>query len=163
VSLIGLAALPFGICAWVMGARDLRKMAEGSKDPTGRGMTTGGMVTGIVGTVLGVVDALIAVGMMVFFLLLFGMPFFFMWSMFQATSAWMPPPPMPAAAPAAGQQAPLNPALPGAANAAKDMDYRSVAFSPDGNTVAALGGNGVVKLFDGKTGVETDTLTDQAA
>jgi hypothetical protein len=59
ILVLGLLSLlmlgPFtGIPAWVMGARDLRKIAEGKIAPSERTMTQVGMVLGIVGTVLGV-------------------------------------------------------------------------------------------------------------
>jgi hypothetical protein len=43
--------LPFGVAAWVMGYRDLRKMRYAkSMDPEGEGMTQAGMVCGAIGT-----------------------------------------------------------------------------------------------------------------
>jgi hypothetical protein len=41
-----------GVVAWVMGHKDLKKMAAGSMDPEGRGLTLAGKVCGIVGTLL---------------------------------------------------------------------------------------------------------------
>ncbi len=49
---IVIACLPFGIFAWVMGNGDLRRIKVGEMDPDGKGMTTAGMICGIVGTVL---------------------------------------------------------------------------------------------------------------
>jgi len=46
-----ISCLPFGIVAWVMGKGDLNKIKAGSMDPEGKGLTTGGMICGIIGTV----------------------------------------------------------------------------------------------------------------
>jgi hypothetical protein len=43
---------PVGPFAWVMGAGDLKRIRAGQMDPEGKGMTTAGMICGIVGTVL---------------------------------------------------------------------------------------------------------------
>lgn len=42
-----------GIFAWVMANNDLREMAQGRMDPSGRGSTQAGKICGIIGTVLG--------------------------------------------------------------------------------------------------------------
>ena len=47
---------PLGIAAWVMGKGDLARIDAGLMDPTGRGTTQAGMVLGIIGTVLIVVQ-----------------------------------------------------------------------------------------------------------
>lgn len=44
--------LILGIAAWYMGNEDLSAMRLGRMDPTGRGMTTAGMVCGIITTIL---------------------------------------------------------------------------------------------------------------
>ncbi len=49
---LSVVALPLGITAWVMGARDLEKMRKGLMDPSGQGLVQGGRVCGIVGTIL---------------------------------------------------------------------------------------------------------------
>jgi hypothetical protein len=66
----GIFSLPFivvsfsmGITAWVMAQGDLRKMRIGEMDPQGRGATTGGMVCGIIATVL---TSLFAMGQVLF-------------------------------------------------------------------------------------------------
>ena len=38
--------------AWVLGRSDIKAMDAGRMDPEGRGMTTAGMILGIIGTVL---------------------------------------------------------------------------------------------------------------
>jgi predicted Zn finger-like uncharacterized protein len=60
--------LPLGIAAWVMGRRDLRKMDEGTMDPSGRKKTRDGRLCGIVGTALNGIFA--CVGLLVAFLII---------------------------------------------------------------------------------------------
>ena len=59
---------PIGIAAWVMGSGDLKEMDGGTMDPSGRGMTAGGRICGIVATILFCLGILACIG----FLLLFG-------------------------------------------------------------------------------------------
>ena len=47
---------PLGIAAWVMGKGYLARIDAGLMDPTGRGTTQAGMVLGIIGTVLIIVQ-----------------------------------------------------------------------------------------------------------
>lgn len=60
----------FGIAAWVMGNNDLREIAAGRMDPTGRDLTQAGRICGIVGTVLLILPMLViivaAIGMVIF-------------------------------------------------------------------------------------------------
>lgn len=51
-----------GIIAWVMGNGDLRKMRQGVMDREGMGLTQAGWICGIIGTVLGGVQALFCCG-----------------------------------------------------------------------------------------------------
>jgi len=44
-----------GIIAWVMGNNDLREMAAGIMDPSGRGMTQAGKICGMIGVILAIV------------------------------------------------------------------------------------------------------------
>jgi uncharacterized membrane protein YidH (DUF202 family) len=44
-----------GIIAWVMGNNDLREMAAGTMDPSGRGMTQAGKICGMIGVILAIV------------------------------------------------------------------------------------------------------------
>ena len=53
------AGLPFpilglilGLVAWLMGGKDLKQMKSGTMDPSGQGMTMGGYVCGIIGTIV---------------------------------------------------------------------------------------------------------------
>lgn len=54
-----------GPIAWIMAAKDLREMQQGTKDPTGRGLTQAGLILGIIGSVIvlltGLVNALVVV------------------------------------------------------------------------------------------------------
>ena len=60
----------FGIAAWVMGNTDLRAMADGIMDPSGRDITQAGRICGIVGTVLVLIPMVLvilaALGMAIF-------------------------------------------------------------------------------------------------
>src|SRR5579859_831742 len=59
---IGFALCPLigfvGIAPWTMAISDLRAMREGRMDPTGRGQVLAGMITGIIGTILGILSIL---------------------------------------------------------------------------------------------------------
>jgi hypothetical protein len=46
---------PLGIVAWVMGSGDLKEMAAGTMDPSGRGNTNAGKICGMIGTILMVI------------------------------------------------------------------------------------------------------------
>jgi len=43
---------PVGIPAWILGNTDLKEMDAGRMDPSGRGITQGGRICGIIGTVI---------------------------------------------------------------------------------------------------------------
>ncbi|MDX2148672.1 MAG: hypothetical protein SFZ23_14255 [Planctomycetota bacterium] len=47
-----LGCFPLGIVSWVLGNNDLKSMAEGRMDPSGRGLTQAGKILGIVSVVL---------------------------------------------------------------------------------------------------------------
>lgn len=57
-----------GIFAWVMANNDLREMAQGTMDPSGRGSTQAGKICGIIGTILGSMGVAITL----FWMILFG-------------------------------------------------------------------------------------------
>jgi hypothetical protein len=62
-----------GIVSWTMGARDLKKMRSGSMDPAGQSGTQGGMICGIIGTILcglGALGLLLIVGLYAYILAL---------------------------------------------------------------------------------------------
>jgi type IV secretory pathway TrbD component len=60
----------FGVAAWVMGNTDLREMAAGRMDPSGRDLTQAGRICGIVGTAIMIFPVLIiiiaGIGMVIF-------------------------------------------------------------------------------------------------
>jgi hypothetical protein len=51
----------FGVAAWVMGNTDLREIAAGRMDPSGRDLTQAGRVCGIVGTVMMLIPMVIVI------------------------------------------------------------------------------------------------------
>ena len=54
--IIGVACcFPFGIAAWVMGHTDIKLIDSGEMDPTGRSMTNGGKICGIISVILTVI------------------------------------------------------------------------------------------------------------
>ena len=61
-----LCPIVLGIMAWVMGNGDLREMDAGRMDPSGRGLTEAGRILGMINVILGVVG-------LVFYLLVFGL------------------------------------------------------------------------------------------
>jgi len=48
-----------GIPAWVMGSSDLKDMAAGTMDPSGRGTTQAGKILGMIATILGALGLVI--------------------------------------------------------------------------------------------------------
>jgi flagellar biogenesis protein FliO len=54
-----------GIVAWVMGNNDLQQMDEGRMDPSGRGLTQGGKICGIVSVALAILGLVVWLIMMV--------------------------------------------------------------------------------------------------
>ncbi|MBI1903634.1 MAG: hypothetical protein HYS13_21235 [Planctomycetia bacterium] len=65
-SLLLLVSLPLGIVSWIMARNDLREMAAGTMDVSGRGQTMTGMITGIIATAL---SALVLFVMLAIFVL----------------------------------------------------------------------------------------------
>src|SRR5207248_2367574 len=69
---LSIVGLVLGIIAWVMGGSDLKQINAGTMDPDGRGMTMGGYVCGIIGTVLRIAELLcsclaLVIGLIFFF------------------------------------------------------------------------------------------------
>jgi predicted Zn finger-like uncharacterized protein len=89
---IHILGVPLGLPAWIMGARDLKKMDRGDMDPTGRGTTQAGYICGIIGTILGALTVLGCVAYIAFFAI-----------MIASTT------PPPAAKPGPGQQQRMPP------------------------------------------------------
>ena len=52
--------------AWVMGSKDMRKMNAGKMDPSGKGNTQGGLICGIIGTILSLMGLLLLIAAVVF-------------------------------------------------------------------------------------------------
>jgi hypothetical protein len=50
-----------GIIAWVMGNSDLREMAEGRMDPSGRGLTQGGKICGMISVILAIIGFILGI------------------------------------------------------------------------------------------------------
>ncbi len=51
---------PLGIAAWIMGSKDLKEMAAGTMDSSGRGTTNAGRICGIIGTMLLIIGFVVA-------------------------------------------------------------------------------------------------------
>ncbi len=66
VCLVGwIAGLPCGIIAWVIGGRDLRAIDAGTMDPLGMGSTKSGWICGIIGTIIGILCAILTILMII--------------------------------------------------------------------------------------------------
>ncbi len=52
--------------AWVMGSKDMRKMNAGKMDPSGKGNTQGGLICGIIGTILSLMNFLLLIAGILF-------------------------------------------------------------------------------------------------
>lgn len=61
-----------GIIAWVMGNHDLRMMAAGQMDPSGRGLTQAGKICGMIATILMIVGFVLGLLYLIFVILIFG-------------------------------------------------------------------------------------------
>ncbi len=56
---------PLGIFAWVMGNGDLKEIAAGTMDPSGKDMTNIGRILGIIACVLLILGLIVVVGIMI--------------------------------------------------------------------------------------------------
>jgi hypothetical protein len=63
---VPLVGLGLGIPAWVLGRRDLERMKQGTMDPEGEGVTQGGMICGIIGTILNGIGALFGIAILIY-------------------------------------------------------------------------------------------------
>lgn len=63
LGILGLIGVcwPLGIVAWIMGNGDLKEMDAGLMDPSGRGLTTGGRICGIIATILMILGVLLVI------------------------------------------------------------------------------------------------------
>jgi hypothetical protein len=50
-----------GIPAWIMGNRDLKEIDAGTMDPSGRSTTNAGRICGMIGTILLILGAVVAI------------------------------------------------------------------------------------------------------
>jgi len=54
LGIMGIVVFPvFGIAAWIMANRELRRIKEGSVAPESRGLITAGRICGMIGTIVG--------------------------------------------------------------------------------------------------------------
>jgi hypothetical protein len=58
--IFGIAGCVCGIIAWVMANKDLKEMAAGRMDPSGRGLTQAGKICGIISIILAIVVFIIS-------------------------------------------------------------------------------------------------------
>jgi hypothetical protein len=58
--IFGIAGCICGIIAWVMANKDLKEMAAGRMDPSGRGMAQAGKICGIISVILAIVMFIIS-------------------------------------------------------------------------------------------------------
>ena len=73
LGIIGLVVCPIvGIAAWMMAANDLKAMDEGRMDPEGRQFTQVGKILGIVATILFIIQMVLLLMYVVFFVVLVG-------------------------------------------------------------------------------------------
>lgn len=60
--ILGFAFCPFfGVAAWVMGSNDLKEMATGRMDSTGKDMTKAGRICGMIATAVLIFQAILIV------------------------------------------------------------------------------------------------------
>lgn len=65
----GTTVLVLGIAAWVMGNNDLREMAAGRMDPSGRDLTNAGRICGMIAGIFAIVGVAITVVVFLIWLL----------------------------------------------------------------------------------------------
>lgn len=65
-TIFAIAGCVCGIIAWVMANKDLKEMAAGRMDPSGRGMAQAGKICGIIGVILAIVVFFISLLMLGF-------------------------------------------------------------------------------------------------
>ena len=58
--IFGIVGCICGIIAWVMANNDLKEMAAGTMDPTGRGLAQAGKICGIISVILAIVLLIIS-------------------------------------------------------------------------------------------------------
>ena len=72
VLILVLGILSLTVCqltgpfAWIMGNTDMRKIRAGQMDPSGEGMTQGGRICGIIGSIFIILGAVVAIILVLF-------------------------------------------------------------------------------------------------
>ena len=74
LGILGLVCCPFGPVAWIMANGDLKQMDAGTMDASGRSMTNGGKICGIIGTVFFPLGILLGVGLFMYMLFWWELP-----------------------------------------------------------------------------------------
>lgn len=73
LGILGLAVCVIcGVIAWVMGNADLKEMDAGRMDPSGRGLTQGGKICGMVSVILACIGLVLGILWMVFAIVIVG-------------------------------------------------------------------------------------------
>jgi hypothetical protein len=70
LAIVGVASIPFGPLAWILGNADLKAMRAGRMDPSGESQTNLGRILGMISTLLIVVSLFIGCVFFVFMVLL---------------------------------------------------------------------------------------------
>ena len=70
ILILGILSLVFcgiftGLPAWIMGNGDVKQMAAGTMDPSGRSLTVAGKVCGMIATILFIIGIVIVLAMLV--------------------------------------------------------------------------------------------------
>jgi hypothetical protein len=103
IAILAPFGLLLGIGAWVMASRDLAKMAAGTMDPDGKGITLGGRICAILGTILDVLATLAVLALAAYLVFAFSTG---------ASGVPVAPPPAVPVAPPPGQKASADGAVP---------------------------------------------------
>jgi hypothetical protein len=66
ILILGVLSLVFcgiftAIPAWIMGSNDLKAMAAGTMDPSGRSLTTAGKICGMISTILTILAVVVVI------------------------------------------------------------------------------------------------------
>jgi hypothetical protein len=70
LAIVGVASIPFGPLAWILGNADLKAMRAGRMDPSGESQTNLGRILGMISTLLIVVSLVLGCVFFVFMVLL---------------------------------------------------------------------------------------------
>lgn len=73
LGILGLAVCVIcGVIAWVMGNADLKEMDAGRMDPSGRSLTQGGKICGMISVILACIGIVLGILWMVFAIVIVG-------------------------------------------------------------------------------------------